>query len=323
MLLMYLFHMKPSPYFVANAIPIIVAINSKMASASRKIVSEGKLITEVPHIVNREGHHLFCKYWEPNAAPVALVFLIHGYGAYCARFEQFAKKLNEIGAYVFSHDHIGHGDSEGDGWFIEDFRTLTRDILDHIKIVQDKYPSLPLFLFGHSMGGSLAVCIAAENPDMFKGVIVSGGSMVLDSNTASPFQLFLLRNITKILPRMKLMKLTADDLTRDKEDLEFCKTDPMQVQHGLICRTAQSLIDLSLYSQTVMEQVVSPLLILHGGVDRVTCVDGSKMLHEKSKSTDKTLKIFPELYHNLLHELMEDRMIVMQTINDWIKDRYI
>lgn len=292
-----------------------------MASPARKIVSEGKVITEVPHIVNKEGHHLFCKYWEPDTPPVALVFLIHGYGAYCARFEQFAKKLNEIGAYVFSHDHIGHGDSEGDGWYIDDYKILVRDILDHIDIVQKKYPHLPLFLFGHSMGGSLAVCIAAEKHDMFRGVIVSGGSMVLDDNTASPFKLFLLRNVTKILPRMKLMKLTADDLSRDKDDIEFCKTDPMQVQHGLICRTAQSMIDLSTYSQTVMEQVASPLLILHGGDDRVTCVEGSKMLQEKAKSTDKTLKIFPELYHNLLHELMDDRMAVMQTINDWIKER--
>lgn len=284
-------------------------------------MSGGKVITEVPHIINKEGHHLFCNYWEPDTPSVALVFLIHGYGAYSARFEPFAKKLNEIGAYVFSHDHIGHGDSEGDGWYVDDYKILTRDVLDHIKIVQEKFPNLPLFLFGHSMGGSLAVCLAAEKPDMFQGVIVSGGSMVLDPNTTSPFKLFLLRNVTKVLPRMKLMKLTADDLTRDKEDIEFCKSDPLQVQHGLICRTAQSLIDLSMYSLTVMEQVASPLLILHGGDDRVTCVEGSKMLQEKATSTDKTLKIFPELYHNLLHELMDDRMIVMQTINDWIKER--
>lgn len=293
-----------------------------MQSYKRKVVSEGKSIADVPHIVNADGQYLFCKYWEPETPPTALVCLVHGYGAHCARFKPFAEKLNEIGAYVFAHDHIGHGESEGDGWYLNDFKIFVRDVFQHVKLIKEKYPELPVFLFGHSMGGSIAVVAAAEQPEIFRGVIVSGGSMILDPDTASPFKLFLLRNVAKILPRLKLMELTSEFLSRDKAEVEACENDPLQVHQGMITRTAQSLVELSLHSQSVMDQVDCPLLILHGGADRITNVEGSKVLYEKAKTADKTLKIFPELYHNLLHELMEDRLIVMRTITEWIKERF-
>ena len=45
-----------------------------------------------------------------------------------------------------------------------------------------------------------------------------------------------------------------------------------------------------------------PLLALHGTADKLTAPAGSRMLVERAPATDKTLRIYPGLFHDLVHE---------------------
>ena len=62
-----------------------------------------------------------------------------------------------------------------------------------------------------------------------------------------------------------------------------------------------------------------PLLIMHGGKDKLTNPEGSKDLYLLSKSTDKELKIYDEMYHEILNE--PERQAVITHIKDWILSR--
>ncbi|KAL3202591.1 hypothetical protein MRX96_042411 [Rhipicephalus microplus] len=64
---------------------------------------------------NGDKQKIVCKSWRAESEPRALVFLSHGYAEHCHEpsYDTLARALVGIGCYVFSHDHVGHGMSEG------------------------------------------------------------------------------------------------------------------------------------------------------------------------------------------------------------------
>ncbi|MEQ2268561.1 hypothetical protein XENORESO_004742, partial [Xenotaenia resolanae] len=66
---------------------------------------QGVPYTELRHIVNADGLHLFCRYWEPTGPPRALVFIAHGAGEHSGPYEEIAQRLKELSLLVFAHDH--------------------------------------------------------------------------------------------------------------------------------------------------------------------------------------------------------------------------
>ncbi|XP_015687043.1 monoglyceride lipase-like [Protobothrops mucrosquamatus] len=60
---------------------------------------------DLPHLVNADGQYLFCRYWKPAATPRGLVFVVHGAGEHCCRYDDLAKMLTGINFFVFAHDH--------------------------------------------------------------------------------------------------------------------------------------------------------------------------------------------------------------------------
>ncbi|KAL1468312.1 hypothetical protein MTO96_041566, partial [Rhipicephalus appendiculatus] len=112
----------------------------------------------------------------------ALVFLAHGYAEHCHGpcYDMLARKLVEMGCYVFSHDHVGHGKSEGPRALVKSADIYVDDILTHVDLVKQKYPSRPVFLFGHSMGGTMCVGSALERPKQFSGMVLNAPALWLD-----------------------------------------------------------------------------------------------------------------------------------------------
>ena len=83
---------------------------------------------------------------------------------------------------------------------------------------------------------------------------------------------------------------------------------------------AQSLImRFLLYFSTI--QVSLPFLVLHGTDDVVADPSGSKLLHERASSRDKTLKLYPGMWHVLMGERPEDVERVFADVISWLDDR--
>jgi alpha-beta hydrolase superfamily lysophospholipase len=64
-------------------------------------------------------------------------------------------------------------------------------------------------------------------------------------------------------------------------------------------------------------QITLPMIIVQGGDDRLVEPSGAQMLYEKAGSTDKILKIYPELYHEVLNE--PERELVLSDIESWLE----
>ncbi|XP_022258446.1 monoglyceride lipase-like, partial [Limulus polyphemus] len=103
------------------------------------------------YITSSSGYQLYSKYWFPVGHPRALVFIAHGFAEHCMCFDDLAKTLACHELLVFSHDHVGHGRSEGPRTLIGSIDDCVQDVLHHVDLVKVMYPGCPVFLLGNSM----------------------------------------------------------------------------------------------------------------------------------------------------------------------------
>lgn len=119
----------------------------------------------------------------PAAKPVGIIQLVHGFGEHSRRYLHMIVKFLDAGFIVAADDHVGHGKTaivngawgdwgdKGAHTMMEDEHTLTR-------LVKEKYPGLPYFMFGHSMGSFIARDYAARYGDELTAVTLCGTSGV-------------------------------------------------------------------------------------------------------------------------------------------------
>lgn len=115
----------------------------------------------------------------PAAQPKGIVQLVHGFGEHSRRYFHMIVKFMDAGFIVAADDHVGHGktammnDTWGD-WGDAGFRTMMEDEHTLTGIVKEKYPNIPYFMFGHSMGSFIARDYAVHYGDELTGLIICG-----------------------------------------------------------------------------------------------------------------------------------------------------
>ena len=129
--------------------------------------------------------------WEDDsAAPIGILQLTHGMAEHIDRYDSFARFMASNGFVVCGNDHIGHGKSindrseigyfapaDGDKRLVDDMHILT-------KIMKNRNPDLPFFLFGHSMGSFCARVYAAHFGEELQGLILCGTGEIPDISSA-------------------------------------------------------------------------------------------------------------------------------------------
>ncbi|ELK13090.1 Monoglyceride lipase [Pteropus alecto] len=246
---------------------------------------------DLPHLVNADGQYLFCKYWKPAGTPKALVFVSHGAGEHCGRYDELAQMLVGLELLVFAHDHVGHGQSEGERMVVSDFHVFIRDVLQHVDFVQKDYPGVPVFLLGHSMGGAIAILTAAERPGHFSGMVLISPLVLASPESATTFKVLAAKVLNLVLPNMSLGPIDASVLSRNKTEVDLYNTDPLICRAGLkVCFGIQLLNAVSRVERA-LPKLTLPFLLLQGSADRLCDSKGAYLLMESAKSQDKTLKV--------------------------------
>ncbi len=123
---------------------------------------------------------IYVREWLPDDTPVGIVQICHGMAEHIVRYDDFAKFLASKGYVVAGNDYLGHGKSisndeelgvfgENGGWelIVGDVRKLQERLIE-------RYPRLPVFIFGHSMGSFVARTYIIRYHDGPTGVILSG-----------------------------------------------------------------------------------------------------------------------------------------------------
>ncbi|XP_073229702.1 monoglyceride lipase-like [Porites lutea] len=234
----------------------------------------------------------------------ALVFICHGYGEHCSRYERLGNALAEQGYLAFSQDHVGHGQSEGQRVQISDFSIYVRDVFKHIDQVTADNTGIPIFMFGHSMGGTIAVLSVMERPYFFAGAIFSAPSIKVEANPCTVIYCSTCYKYLKIIP--PAVKYANDSLNWHE---------------GMKVRWVGAILDAMNEIQRKLSKLTTPYLLVHGDGDQLVKIDGSQYLYENSPSNDKTFKVYKNGRHELLNEVEETASVVYKDILDWIQQK--
>lgn len=257
--------------------------------------------------------------WTTNQAKADIAF-VHGFFEHAGRYDSEAKFFNKHGINFFSYDQRTHGLSEGKPRsYVASFKNYLKDykiFLDRFTLGQER----PYFLFAHSMGG-LVQCSYLLNqtpPKNFKGAIFSAPLLMPDSNTA-PLLQKLAGFIAAIAPKMKVLALDPNNISRDKVEIEKYINDPLIYTDKMYASSGAQLLKQMKIVQPQFSKFNYPFIILHGADDKLAELNGSRLLFEKSKSEDKTLEELVDNKHEITRDL--DKEKVLGLILDWINKR--
>src|SRR5260221_540994 len=106
--------------------------------------------------------------WRPSRygsslPPRGAVLLVHGYAESLVRYRRLARALAEEGFVVGGIDQRGMGDSGGERVLVYDYEEYLCDLSVSLSRLRRDLPSeLPCFVYGHSMGGLVALLHAAR-----------------------------------------------------------------------------------------------------------------------------------------------------------------
>lgn len=249
-----------------------------------------------------EKTSLFEQSWVPaNGKSKAIVIVVHGLKDHSDRYADFARKLNQNGFSVYAYDHRGHGDSEGRRVWVDSFDQYLADLETFYDEVKKNETGKPIYIFGHSMGGAITTLFALKNTRPVAGVILSAPALKVGEDI-NGFLIGTTKVLGSIFPTMAVLQLNDESFSRDPKVVEDVKTDPL-VYHGKgPARTAKELLKAIATIQEQLPQMNTPFITLHGDKDVLTNPEGSKELFQKAKTADKMIKIYPGLFHDLLHE---------------------
>ena len=177
---------------------------------------------------------------------------------------------------------------------------------------------MPCFLLGHSMGGLAATAYLLQHQQDFAGCILSGPAIKTDVQPPKQ-QMLLIKVLSFLLPKMGALQLDAEGVSRDSYEVRRYLEDPL-VYTGKV--SARTVAELFATMETVQEQAAAialPMLILHGGEDSMASPEGSRFLEQSISSRDKTLHIYPGLYHEIFNEPEHNEIFV--EIDKWCRQR--
>lgn len=279
--------------------------------------------TEEGSFKNADGLKIFTKYWRPSEKPPrALVFICHGFGEHCSRYEKLGNALADVGCLAFSHDHVGHGHSDGERVQVSDFDLYLRDVFQHIDQVSADNAGIPIFMFGHSMGGTIAILSVIDRPDFFTGAVFSGPSVTADPDLINPCKVFFGKIAAWILPSCQVVPpLDPSLITRNPEEVKKYVDDPLNWHGGMKAKWVNAILTAMDKIQSESPTIKLPYFLACGGADLVVKPDSSKYLDKHTHSKDQTLKIYEDCYHELLNEQEESAEMFIKDVLEWIKKR--
>jgi len=257
----------------------------------------------------QDGLTLLEQWWLPESGTKAAIIIVHGYAEHSSRYTQVAGALTQNGYAVYSFDLRGHGRSEGERVFKGIFDKHFLDIEDVLADVRKKEGDRKIFLLGHSLGGTIAALFAINKRPDVAGLILSAPYLKFPANVW-PLRFKFVRFISSILPGFPVTeKVNGRFISDDPQLIDNYEADhliyhrPIQAQEALeIMRAVQTL-------QARMKELTLPFFILQGTLDKLVNLDGSRELYSQAASQDKTLKIYPGLYHELLNDPRNDMLI--------------
>jgi acylglycerol lipase len=263
------------------------------------------------------GLKIFTRSWHPTGEqPRAVVVIVHGFNSHSGHYLWVGEQLAANGLAAHALDLRGRGESEGDRYHVDKIEDYIADVDTLLEMAKAEHPGLPVFLLGHSAGGVISCVYTLEHQAKLAGLICESFAHQLP---APGIALTVLKGLSHIVPNAHVLKLDNNGFSRDPKVVEALNNDPFVADEVQPTETIAAMLRGDERLKREFSRITLPVLILHGTQDKVTLPSGSQEFYDLAGSTDKTLKLYEDHYHDLLNDI--DKEIVMADIQQWIDAR--
>lgn len=270
------------------------------------------------HLIADDGAVLPLKAWLPEELPRAVVLALHGFNDYSKAFEEPAEAWRKAGIATYAFDQRGFGAAPYRGRWAGSDR-MRRDAALAIRLLQARYPDTPTFLLGESMGGAVALALAAgEDPPPLAGLVLVAPAV------RGRAALGALASATLWLAGHTLpwYRLTGEGLNiRPSDNIEVLRelsADPLVIKATRI-DAIYGLVELMDEAVAAAPRLELPALVLYGAHEEVISIDAARALVERLPKPPAPVRV--AVYREGYHLLLRDRAaeMVIADVAAWIK----
>ncbi len=267
-----------------------------------------------------DGIDIFFRRWLPEKEVQRLFIIQHGIGEHGGRYGNLIKALHNEHTAFFALDARGHGQSPGIRGHADDFNDYSEDLDVLIDITHKQFPGIKRYLFGHSMGGLIALdyCLDNEAQEKIDAVIISSPGIKPVMDPIKHVKKFIGMRLASFFPKAILETgLDLNNLSQDPYVVERYKED--RLTHGKISfQMGKSLFEMGDKILEEASKIELPFYIFHGTGDQLVSPDGSTEVYDKISSQKKSIHLFEGLYHETFNEKEMDRQQVCDALVNWV-----
>jgi alpha-beta hydrolase superfamily lysophospholipase len=269
---------------------------------------------QVEHVSAKDGTSLLVRHWPvATSDPWASIVLVHGLAEHCGRYEHVGAQFANAGIDAHSFDVRGFGGSGGPRASVERWSQLHDDLEERVGAVRSIAPGRPLVLYGHSLGGLIALGYVLDGraqPDL---LVLSAPAIKADLPLLPRLAVSGLR---RVAPGLMLKNpFDADVLSCDPQVGADYVADPLN-QHKSTVRFAHAAFGEQARVSAALDRLSILTLIVHGAEDRLIPTATSEVFEGLP---GVTRRVYPALRHEVHNE--PTGAMVVKDIIGWIRER--
>ena len=291
-----------------------------MLAACAPVVAPRGLANDTPAIeehdfLTRDGLRLPLRQWDAKN-PAAVIVALHGMSDYSEAFDMPGPYWAAHGITTYAYDQRGFGAAPDPGIWAGS-KVMRRDLSDFVEAVHGRYPGLPVYALGESMGAAVVLsALSSKDPPRVSGAILCAPAVWgrADMPLSYRVTLWLAAHVTPWLhvSGEGLHIWPSDNIAM----LRMLSRDPLY-QHSARADQVYGLVNLMDAARAAPKHLADPppILFLYGAKDQVIPPEPTKAVI--AALGDKAdVHRYPNGYHMLLRDL--DAKTVWSDIVAWI-----
>lgn len=267
--------------------------------------------------IAKDDLDIYGQAWEPQANPIAVVCLVHGLGEHSGRYVHVAETLTQAGFILLAADLRGHGKSGGPRGHAPSSQAFLDDIDLLLREAHQRYQDLPVFLYGHSLGGLLTLFYVLKRKPQLAGVVATSPGLRTPLREQR-LKVALAQAMGSILPAFSMPTgLQASQLAHEPAVEQAYKTDPL-VHDRATFAMAKDTFQATDWTMEHAAEFSLPLLLMQGSADQIVYPHGAQEFAGRVKG-DCTFKMWEGLAHETHNEPEKEQVLAYMVA--WLESK--
>ncbi len=269
--------------------------------------------TEVD-IESTDGLRLFAREWRPDEPARGVICVLHGLGEHSGQYEEVADAFEQKSIALIGLDLRGHGQSAGQRGHIPSYSALLDDVDALLAKAAERHPGVPRFLYGHSLGGNLALNHAIRRQPDVAGVIATGAWFWMTKDLAL-YKRFLASLLEPVWPTLSFSTGTSGDDSLESDGL---RRNADLFHRRITLRLLMEMRRAGLWAVRNADLLTTPALLIHGALDPVTAPKGTMEFARRAGATCQGI-----LLSGVGHNPHEEDESTIPALVEWVNERLL